>query len=85
MTSLTYTSNDVTPARECFEAMMEKGRDQIPDEGFNVKVMVKAKVGVRVRIRIQVRPGLGSANVEVMQNIRVWNGRRFENIPISRN
>ena len=26
--------------------------------------MVKAKVGVRVRIR----PGLGSANVEVMQN-----------------
>ena len=31
MTSLTYTSNDVTPV---FETMMEKGQDQIPDEGF---------------------------------------------------
>ena len=31
---MTYTSNDVTPVRECFEAMMEKGQDQIPDEGF---------------------------------------------------
>jgi hypothetical protein len=34
MTSLKYTSNDVTTVRECFEAMMEKGQDQIPDEGF---------------------------------------------------
>ena len=31
MTSLMYTSNDVTPV---FETMMEKGQDQIPDEGF---------------------------------------------------
>jgi hypothetical protein len=34
MTSLTYTSINVTPVKECFEAMMEKGQDQIPDEGF---------------------------------------------------
>ena len=27
MTSLTYTSIDVTPVKECFEAMMEKGQD----------------------------------------------------------
>jgi len=36
-TSLTYTSNDVTPViGNVFEAMpmMEKGQDQIPDEGF---------------------------------------------------
>ena len=31
MMSLTYTSIDVTLV---FEAMMEKGQDQIPDEGF---------------------------------------------------
>ena len=29
-----YTSNDVTPLGNVFEAMMEKGQDQIPDEGF---------------------------------------------------
>ena len=34
MTSLTYTLICVSPVRECFEAMMEKGQDQIPDEGF---------------------------------------------------
>jgi hypothetical protein len=34
MTSLTYTSNDVTLVRNVFEAMMEKGQDQIPEEGF---------------------------------------------------
>jgi branched-subunit amino acid transport protein AzlD len=34
MTSLVYTSNDVTPLGNVFEAMMEKGQDQIPDEGF---------------------------------------------------
>ena len=34
MTSLTYTSIDV------FEAMMEKGQDRIPDEGFLMKKML---------------------------------------------
>ena len=34
MTSLTYTSIDITPVKEFFEAMAEKGQDQIPDEGF---------------------------------------------------
>jgi hypothetical protein len=32
MTSLTYTSN--VSLGNVFEAMMEKGQDQIPDEGF---------------------------------------------------
>jgi hypothetical protein len=34
MTSPTYTSIDV------FEAMMEKGQDRIPDEGFLMKKML---------------------------------------------
>jgi hypothetical protein len=32
MTSLTYASNNVIG--NVFEAMMEKGQDQIPDDGF---------------------------------------------------
>jgi hypothetical protein len=33
MTSLRYTSNDAHPLGN-FEAMMEKGKDQIPVDGF---------------------------------------------------
>ena len=34
MTSLTYTSMTSHALWNVFEAMMEKGQDQIPDEGF---------------------------------------------------
>jgi hypothetical protein len=59
MTSLTYTSNESHPLGNVFETMMEKGQDQIPEEGF---LMAKDK-NVYVFYNWL---GLGSAKVEVL-------------------
>jgi hypothetical protein len=57
MTSLTYTSNDVTPARECFEAMMEKGRNDtfLNLLGLGLKLGLGLRLGLRLRLGLMLR------------------------------
>jgi hypothetical protein len=64
------------PLGNVFEVMMDKGQDQIPDEGFLMTkmpmyfIVTEVRVGFNVRVRVKVRVRI-KVRVRVRVKVRV--------------